>query len=92
MTVDEAGSPGRDGSDPAAALARCDLLAGCSREQLPPLAALLTPGTAGAGAVLLRRGDIADHFLFLTGGTASVRFRTGPREKVGRAPRELAGG
>ena len=43
-------------------LGRCDVLAAAERADLESLAGLLTPFAACAGTVLLRRGDVAEHF------------------------------
>ena len=53
-------------------LARCDVLAAAPRADLESLAGLLIPFAAPAGTVLLRRGDVAEHFLLLTSGRARV--------------------
>jgi len=53
-------------------LARCDVLTAATRADLESLAKLLTPFAAPAGTVLLRRGDVAEHFLLMTSGRARV--------------------
>jgi len=53
-------------------LARCDVLTAATRPDLESLAKLLTPFAAPAGTVLLRRGDVAGHFLLMTSGRARV--------------------
>jgi protein lysine acetyltransferase len=53
-------------------LARCDVLTAATRADLESLAKLLTPFAAPAGTVLLRRGDVAGHFLLMTSGRARV--------------------
>ena len=58
----------------AADLARCDVLSGAGQADLESLAGLLTPFAAPAGTVLFRRGEIADRFLLVTGGSARVMF------------------
>ena len=50
----------------------CDVLAAAPRADLESLAGLLIPFAAPAGTVLLRRGDVAEHFLLLTSGRARV--------------------
>ncbi|HYB19173.1 MAG TPA: GNAT family N-acetyltransferase [Streptosporangiaceae bacterium] len=55
-------------------LERCDVLAAAARADLESLAGLLTPFAASAGTVLLRRGDVAEHFVLLTSGRARVAF------------------
>ena len=55
-------------------LARCDVLTAATRGDLESLAKLLTPFAAPAGTVLLRRGDVAGHFLLVTSGRARVAF------------------
>ena len=55
-------------------LARCDVLTAATRADLESLAKLLTPFAAPAGTVLLRRGDVAEHFLLVTSGRARVAF------------------
>ncbi len=55
-------------------LERCDLLAAAARADLKSLAGLLVAFAAPAGTVLLRRGDVAEHFLLLTSGRARVAF------------------
>ena len=55
-------------------LARCDVLTAATCADLESLAKLLTPFTAPAGTVLLRRGDVAEHFLLMTSGRARVAF------------------
>jgi hypothetical protein len=46
-------------------LAGCGVLAAAERADLESLPGLLTPFAAIAGAGLLRRGDVAGHFLLL---------------------------
>ena len=46
-------------------LARCEVLTAAARADLESLAKLLTPFAAPAGTVLLRRGDVAGHFLLI---------------------------
>jgi protein lysine acetyltransferase len=58
----------------AADLARYDVLSGAGQADLESLAGLLTPFAAPAGTVVLRRGEIADRFLLVTGGSARVVF------------------
>jgi protein lysine acetyltransferase len=53
-------------------LARCDVLSAATRADLESLAKFLTPFAAPAGTVLLRRGDVAGHFLLMTSGRARV--------------------
>lgn len=53
-------------------LARCDVLTAAARADLESLAKLLTPFAAPAGTVLLRRGDLAEHFQLITSGRARV--------------------
>jgi len=53
-------------------LARCDVLAPAARADLESLAEFLIPFAASAGTDLLRRGDVAGHFLLLTSGRARV--------------------
>ena len=55
-------------------LARCDVLTAAARADLESLAGLLIPFAVPAGTVLLRRGDVAEHFLLLTSGRARVVF------------------
>jgi protein lysine acetyltransferase len=55
-------------------LARCDVLAAAACADLESLAGLLIPFAAPAGTVLLRRGDVAEHFLLMTSGSARVAF------------------
>jgi protein lysine acetyltransferase len=55
-------------------LARCDVLADATRADLESLAKLVIPFAAPAGMVLLRRGDVAEHFLLMTSGSARVAF------------------
>jgi len=63
-------------------LARCDVLAAATRADLESLAGLLTPFAAPAGTVLLRRGDVAEHFLLLTSGRARVAVGEERAQKV----------
>jgi protein lysine acetyltransferase len=63
-------------------LERCDVLAAASRADLASLAGLLVPFAAPAGTVLLRRGDVAEHFLLLTSGRARVAFGEQGAQKV----------
>jgi RimJ/RimL family protein N-acetyltransferase len=53
-------------------LARCELLADASPEDLWRLADLLTPVSAAAGVVLMAPGDVTDGFLFVTRGRVGV--------------------
>jgi protein lysine acetyltransferase len=57
-----------------AGLARCDVLTGAARVDLEGLAELVMPFAAPAGTVLLRRGEVAGHFLLVTSGSARVVF------------------
>ena len=70
----------RDTND--ADLGQCDVLAAAARADLESLAGLLIPFTAPAGTVLLRRGDVAEHFLLLTSGRARVEFGGEGAQKV----------
>jgi protein lysine acetyltransferase len=63
-------------------LERCDVLAAAERADLQSLAGFLTPFAACAGTVLLRRGDVAEHFLLLTSGRARVAFGERGAQKV----------
>ena len=63
-------------------LERCDVLAAAARADLESLAGLLIPFAAPAGTVLLRRGDVAEHFLLLTSGRARVAFGEQGAQKV----------
>ena len=63
-------------------LARCDVLAAATRADLESLAKLLIPCAAPAGTVLLRRGDVARHFLLLTSGRARVAVGEEAAQKV----------
>ena len=63
-------------------LGRCDVLAAAERADLESLAGLLTPFAVSAGTVLLRRGDVAQHFLLLTSGRARVAFGERGAQKV----------
>ena len=63
-------------------LERCDVLAAAARADLESLAGLLTPFAAPAGTVLLRRGDLAEHFLLLISGRARVAFGEQGAQKV----------
>jgi protein lysine acetyltransferase len=65
-----------------AGLGRCDVLAAAARADLESLAGLLTPFAASAGTVLLRRGDLAEHFLLLTSGRARIAFGEQGAQKV----------
>jgi len=67
-------------------LARCDVLAAAARADLESLAELLTPFAAPAGRVLVRRGDVAGHFLLLTSGHALVAFGEQGAQKVTAVP------
>jgi protein lysine acetyltransferase len=62
-------------------LGRCDVLAAAERADLESLAGLLASFAAPAGTVLLRRGDVAEHFLLLTSGRARVAFAEGGAQK-----------
>ena len=53
-------------------LARCEVLTAAARADLESLARLLTSFAAPAGTVLLRRGEVAGHFLLMTSGRARV--------------------
>jgi RimJ/RimL family protein N-acetyltransferase len=64
------------------ALARCDVFTAAARADLESLAKLLLPSVAPAGTVLLRRGDVAEHFLLLTSGSARVAVGEQGAEKV----------
>jgi len=66
----------------AAELARCDVLAAAARADLESLAKFLTPFAAPAGTVLLRRGEVAEHFLLMTSGSARVAFGEDAAQKV----------
>ena len=66
----------------AADLARCEVLSGAGQADLESLARLLTPFAAPAGTVLLRRGELADRFLLVTGGSARVAFDEQRAHKV----------
>ena len=63
-------------------LERCDVLAAAACADLESLAGLLIPFAAPAGTVLLRRGDVAEHFLLLTSGRARVAFGEQGAQKV----------
>ena len=63
-------------------LARCDVLTAATRADLESLAKLLIPFAAPAGTVLLRRGDVAEHFLLMTSGRARVAVGEEGAEKV----------
>ena len=63
-------------------LERCDVLAAAARADLESLAGLLTPFAAPARTVLLRRGDLAEHFLLLISGRARVAFGEQGAQKV----------
>jgi protein lysine acetyltransferase len=65
-----------------AELERCDVLAAAAHADLESVAGLLIPFTAPAGTVLLRRGDVAEHFLLLTSGRALVAFGDEGAQKV----------
>lgn len=74
-------------------LAAMDVFAGCSIEQLTPLAARLEPLRAAAGRVLMQQGEQAVSFLLIASGAAEVAHRgddgavirnqVGPGEVVG---------
>ncbi|HXZ74462.1 MAG TPA: cyclic nucleotide-binding domain-containing protein [Streptosporangiaceae bacterium] len=70
----------RDAS--VAELARCDVLAAAARADLESLAKFLTPFAAPAGTVLLQRGEVAEHFLLITSGSARVEFGEEAGQKV----------
>ena len=73
-------------------LGRCDVLAAAERADLESLAGLLTPFAACAGTVLLRRGDVAQHFLLLTSGRARVALgERGARKVTGVAEGSILG-
>ena len=63
-------------------LARCDVLTDATRADLESLAKFLTPFAAPAGTVLLRRGDLAEHFLLMTSGRARVAVGEDAAQKV----------
>jgi protein lysine acetyltransferase len=63
-------------------LARCDVLAAAARGDLESLAELLVPFAAPAGTVLLRRGDVAGHFLLMTSGSARVAAGEEAAQKI----------
>lgn len=63
-------------------LARCEVLTAAARADLESLAKLLTPFAAPAGTVLLRRGDVAGHFLLITSGSARVAVGEEGAQKV----------
>jgi len=65
-----------------AELARCDVLTDATRADLESLARFLTPFAAPAGTVLLRRGDLAGHFLLMTSGRARVAVGEDAAQKV----------
>ncbi len=65
-----------------AGLARCDVLTAAPRADLESLAKLLIPCAAPAGTVLLRRGDVAGHFLLMTSGSARVASGEEAAQKV----------
>lgn len=53
-------------------LAALEVFAGCSVEELAPLAAQLRPLTAAAGQVLMQQGELAVAFLLIGSGRADV--------------------
>jgi len=63
-------------------LARCDVLTAAGRADLEGLAELVIPFAAPAGTVLLRRGDLAEHFLLMTSGRARVAVGEDAAQKV----------
>ncbi len=63
-------------------LARCDVLTTATRPDLESLAKFLAPFAAPAGTVLLRRGDVAEHFLLMTSGSARVAVGEEAARKV----------
>src|SRR3974377_261742 len=63
-------------------LARCDVLTAAARADLGSLARLVSPFAAPAGALLLRRGEVAGHFLLMTSGSARVAFGEEAAPKV----------
>ena len=63
-------------------LARCDVVAGARRADLESLAKFLAPFAAPAGTVLLRRGDVAGHFLLMASGRARVTSGEEAAQKV----------
>jgi CRP-like cAMP-binding protein len=67
-----ASGAGVDRNRMVADLARCELLADASPEDLWRLADLLTPVSAAAGVVLVAPGDATDGFLFVTRGRVGV--------------------
>lgn len=56
-------------------LAAMAVFAGCSADELAPLAAVLQPLRAATGRVLMREGEPAVSFLLVSSGTAEVRHR-----------------
>jgi RimJ/RimL family protein N-acetyltransferase len=77
-------APG-DAEEAVADLAGFDLLTDAPRADLERLAGLMTPETAPAGAVLIRRGAAADRFLLLTAGVVEVVVAVEPAPKAYRA-------
>ena len=65
-----------------AELARCDVLVGATYVDLQDLAAFLTPFMAPPGTVLIRRGDVAEHFMLVIAGQAKVVFGEEGAQKV----------
>jgi protein lysine acetyltransferase len=63
-------------------LERCEVLAAAAPADLESLVGLLVPFAAPAGTVMLRRGDVAGHFLLLTSGRARVAFGEQGAQKV----------
>ena len=53
-------------------LAAIEAFAGCSIEDLAPLAAQLRPLTAAPGQVLMQQGELALSFLLIGSGSAEV--------------------
>ena len=66
-------SAGPGGVLPAADLAEMEIFAGCSADDLAPLAARLQPLQAPAGAELMRQGEQALSFLLISSGSAQVK-------------------
>jgi len=56
----------------AGELATMDLFAGCSTEELTPLAASLEPLQAAPGQVLMQQGERAVSFLLISSGTVAI--------------------
>ena len=75
-----ASGAGLDRNRMVADLARCELLADASPEDLWRLADLLTPVSAAAGVGLMAPADAADGFLFVTRGRVGVAAATNRRD------------